>query len=722
MAERLQAVFEASDPLQTVYGSSRLVAHLEAALADAGGGQDRTVLLRRYADALLDVGRSEEALAAFIRLEQHLEATRPTLTPNFMLGLLCSKAVCHLRIGEQENCLHNHNADSCLLPIRGGGVHLAPRGSRGATEVLGTVLARYPGDLRARWLMNIASMTLGEYPHGLAPEVVIPPAVFESEYPLPRFPDIAAAVGLVDNDLAGGVVMEDFDNDGLLDLMISGWGLQSQTRVFRNVGDGTFTERTREAGLTGLVSGLNLIHADYNNDGFEDVLVLRGAWLGPQGKYPNSLLRNNGDFTFTDVTEEAGLLSFHPTQTAVWFDFDGDGHLDLFIGNESRDDRDPNACELYRNNGDGTFAECSVPHGLAVIDFIKGVAAGDYNNDGRPDLFLSSRNGTRRLYRNDGPADECTPAPRWVFTEVAQASGVGARHRSFPCWFWDYNNDGWEDLMVTGYAIQDVGDVAADYLGVPSTGERARLFRNRGDGTFADVSEEAGVSRVLHAMGVNFGDLDNDGWLDFYAGTGDPDYSTLMPNRMFRNAGGHRFQDVTTAGGFGQLQKGHGIAFGDLDNDGDQDVYSVVGGALAGDTYPNQLFANPGSAHAWLKLKLVGTRSNRSAIGARVRVTVRSENGTRRIYRTVGSGASFGSSTLRCEIGLGAPDAVIERVDVLWPGSGMRQAFTGLEANRMYRLTEGDMEVAPVDLPRFSLPHEGGVHSHRHQHAALPLP
>src|SRR5690606_27936965 len=134
---------------------------------------------------------------------------------------------------------------------------------------------------------------------------------------------------------------------------------------------GSFTERTAESGLLGLIGCLNVVHADYNNDGYVDVLVLCGAWLGELGQHPNSLIRNNGDGTFTDVTEEAGLLSFHPTRAATWFDFNGDGHLDLFIGNESTPGENVHPSELYRNNGDGTFTECAKTHGAALVGFIK---------------------------------------------------------------------------------------------------------------------------------------------------------------------------------------------------------------------------------------------------------------------------------------------------------------------------------------------------------------
>jgi hypothetical protein len=221
------------------------------------------------------------------------------------------------------------------------------------------------------------------------------------------------------------------------------------------------------------------------------------------------------------------------------------------------------------------------------------------------------------------------------------------------------------------------------------------------------VTREAGLDKLLLGMGANFGDLDNDGWLDFYVGTGNPDLSSLMPNRMFRNDEGKRFQDVTTSGGFGQLQKGHGIAFGDINNSGTQDIYSVVGGAVEGDAYHRQLFANPGHGNNWLKLRLEGVKTNRAAIGARIKVVVAAGLGEREIHRTVGTGAHFGSSTLRQEIGIGSALA-IKRVEILWPVTGTTQLLDDLDINTCYHVREGG-DAERVALGTFKWPAGSGA-------------
>jgi hypothetical protein len=203
-------------------------------------------------------------------------------------------------------------------------------------------------------------------------------------------------------------------------------------------------------------------------------------------------------------------------------------------------------------------------------------------------------------------------------------------------------------------------------------------------------------------MGHNYGDLDNDGWLDFYCGTGDPDFRTLIPKRMFRNAEGKFFQDVTTATGTGHIQKGHAIAFADLDDDGYQEVYATYGGAYAGDFARNALYHNPGNTNRWLKLKLVGTKANRPAVGARIKVTLQTPKGTRELHRVVSSGGSFGSNPFRQEIGLGDATS-ITAVDIRWPGSDTRQTLRGLELNHNYEIRENDdtpitLKLHPVKL------------------------
>ena len=206
-------------------------------------------------------------------------------------------------------------------------------------------------------------------------------------------------------------------------------------------------------------------------------------------------------------------------------------------------------------------------------------------------------------------------------------AGVEQLDKSFPTLFFDYDNDGWLDLFVNATEAS-LDDITAEYLRQSHTAEDPRLYRNQRDGTFVDVTKAAGLDTISLTMGFNYGDLDNDGFLDLYLGTGAPAFDMLIPNRVFRNVGGARFEDVTAAGGFGHVQKGHGGAFGDIEHDGDQDLYIVLGGAAEADLSQNVLLLNPGHGNAWITLKLRGTASNRLAIGARIQA--RRRNAKRR--------------------------------------------------------------------------------------------
>ena len=280
--------------------------------------------------------------------------------------------------------------------------------------------------------------------------------------------------------------------------------------------------------------------------------------------------------------------------------------------------------------------------------------------------------------------------------------GVEEPSDSFATWFWDYNNDGWLDIFVAGYS-EDIDDVAAGYIGVDFDAARPRLYRNDGAGGFADVTEEAGLWRAHLAMGADFGDLDNDGFPDLFLGTGAPSYNALAPNVMYRNDAGKGFQDVTFSGGFGHLQKGHGASFGDLDRDGDMDIFVQIGGFFPGDGFVNALYKNPGHGNRWLSVKLVGTQSNRAAIGARIKVTVVESDGNRRsVYSTVSNGSSFGGSTLTQHIGLGKAQKV-ESLEVYWPASGIRQVFSDVPLDTHLRVIEGEDEYEVMDLPAVPL-------------------
>jgi len=535
-------------------------------------------------------------------------------------------------------------------------------------------------------------MTIAGYPHDVPPDLLIPGLDADTVSGIKPFIDVAMNTGLNTRNMAGGSILEDFNNDGYLDLVTSSWGLKQGMHFCRNNADGSFTDVSDSSGLSAFTGGLNIQQTDYNNDGLKDIFVLRGGWMRRFGNQPNSLLRNNGDGTFTDVTKQSGLLSFHPTQTATWADFNNDGWLDVFIGNETFPGGELHPCELYINNRNGTFTNVARKAGCDFTQYVKGVTSGDYDNDGLPDIYISTFEGAKLLLKNISKSDTAI-----AFQDVSIEAGLSKNtSRSFGTWFWDYDNDGWLDIVACGYEFESsLAFYAAAEALKKQVGNAGKvfLFRNKGDGTFEDVTTGSGLDKTAFAMGCNFGDFNNDGYLDMYLGTGNPLYQSLVPNKMFLNQGGRYFLDITTFSRTGNLQKGHGVSIADLDNDGDQDIYIEMGGAYEGDAYDNSLYINPGqNNNRWINISLEGTRSNRPAIGAKLKVFFE-ENGVKRfVYREVNSGGSFGSNPLRQHIGIGQATK-IDRLEIQWPGSNTKQVFTDLSPNEFIFIKEGSGEI-----------------------------
>ena len=687
-----------SDPFFGTQQRERLTAELENPTFPTLSW--RTSITRELARDYLRFGEADEAIRLLSEALDEELREKPEVSHE--AELLEELAIASMKMGELDNCVSPDGRLICALPLDDSVVHKDKRGASGAVEYLTRLLELEPDDFhnwRAMWLLNVAHMALGTYPNGVNAEYRVPPESLESEFDIGRFEEIAPYAGLYALNTAGGSIIEDFDNDGLPDVMTSTWDPCKPITYYRNDGDGTFTDETESAGLFGQLGGLNITQTDYNNDGWMDVLVMRGGWMKMRGQMRMSLLRNNGmsggGNTFTDVTEEAGLAKpAYPSQSAAWADYDNDGDLDLFSCNESMREAGVESTtlmfpsQLFRNDGEGRFEDVAQDAGVQNWRYCKGSAWGDYDNDGYPDLYISNFGGENRLYRNGGDG---------TFEDVAPALRLTEPNDSFATWFWDYDNDGWLDIFVAGYG-EDIGDAAKDRMGLENDGARPRLYRNlQGDG-FEDVTREMGLWQVHLAMGANFGDLDNDGYPDIYLGTGAPSYDAIAPNVMYRNDAGNRFQDVTSSGGFGHLQKGHGVSFGDLDRDGDQDIFVQIGGFFPGDGFVNALYENPGHGNRWLSVKLVGAESNRAGIGARIRVEVEMQDGSRQdVHAVVGNGSSFGGSTLTQEIGLGSARRVAS-LEVQWPATGARQVFADVPLDRHIKVREGADEYEVLDL------------------------
>ena len=500
--------------------------------------------------------------------------------------------------------------------------------------------------------------------------------------------------------IPGGVALLDYDNDGYLDIFFSNGaslpgmvksGPEFYNRLYHNNHDGTFTDVTDRAGVRGEGYSIGVAAADYDNDGHVDLYVT--------GYNRNVLYHNNGDGTFTDVTEKAGVAGLSPSGrklwgvSAAWVDYDNDGKLDLFVSNylewSFANSRvcgaagkrlscsptfykgQPNI--LYHNNGDGTFTDVSESTGIAAhIGKGMGVAIADFNGDGWMDIFVANDNDRNFLFRNRAGHG---------FDEVAVESFVAYTENGVPVSsmgvdFRDWNNDGKPSLFVTA-------------LG----GETFPLYRNEGNGFFRSETYAAGIgfrSYKMSGWGAGIQDFDNDGYKDLFSANShvsenadvNPQQHYRQANAVFRNLHNGSFQDVSVEAGAGmQIRAAHrGCAFGDLNNDGKVDVVvSAIGS-------PAELLYNTSTdRNHWILIQAVGVKSNRDGIGTRIKVT--SASGLVQYNHITTAGSYASSSDPRAHFGLGA-DPTVKEIELRWP-SGTLQVVRNVKADQIMKVTEG---------------------------------
>ena len=491
--------------------------------------------------------------------------------------------------------------------------------------------------------------------------------------------------------MPGGVALLDYNNDGLLDIFLVNGGRVTNpmqtpenfdrnnplywNRLYRQNKDGSFTDVTKEAGLANAGDGnygMGVAVGDYDNDGYPDIYVTN------YGK--NTLYHNNGNGTFTDVTEKAGVAGGGWSVSAGFFDYDNDGKLDLFVTRYMEwDTKRSKTCGgewhtycppeefpattsiLYHNRGDGTFEDVSQRSGIAAKKGRGlGVAFADYDDDGFTDIFVANDGMQQFLFHNNGNG---------TFTEVGMAAGAalsedGRRLSGMGAVFQDYDNDGRPDIIVT--------ELPREIYGV---------YHNEGKGTFSYQSLQTGLgvlSSGSSGWGVGLEDFDNDGWKDLFVAQGHvlDNVEAIDPSLHYHElplvAMNHQGRFERTDSSLTSAVAGRGAAFGDLNNDGWQDVVMTVLGG------PPQVFLNRGGKQHWLVINLRGTRSNRDGLGARVRV-----NGQTRFATT--SGSYLSASDKRLHFGLGAVDTA--KVEIEWP-SGTRQTLNGVHADQFLEVVE----------------------------------
>jgi enediyne biosynthesis protein E4 len=511
------------------------------------------------------------------------------------------------------------------------------------------------------------------------------------------------------------VCVSDFDQDGWQDIyFVNGRdrydrGIVAKNALYRNNGDNSFSDVTDHAGVPGTGYGLGCAWGDYDNDGFPDLFVTQFG--------SNVLYHNNGDGTFTDVTAKSGVagLESGPIHSgAVFVDYDRDGRLDLYVGSyvafgpKSKRYCDiggvqsscppsvyrgsPNA--LYHNNGDGTFTNVSAKAKILQSEGKNlSVGAADYDNDGWPDIFVANDGLPAYLYQNlhNGKFQETGQVAGMAYTARGQAMAAMCISLG------DYDNDGWLDLYISDF------QKSSDHL-----------WHNSQKGYFDEVSDQAGITvptRDVLSFGGGFIDYDNDGWLDLFIANGHvyPEIEQVSPethykqhNSLFHNERNGKFKETSEAAGLTALapRAGRGVAFADFDNDGFLDVLVANNGDP-----PTLLHNSAKHENHFLNFKLVGTKSNRDALGARIRV---SSGKISQIREIAGGGSYLSQSDLRANFGLG--DAVVAAtVEVTWP-SGGRQVFHEIKADQFYLIEEGRGEIGLQQIRGRTKVSMGGEH------------
>jgi hypothetical protein len=531
-----------------------------------------------------------------------------------------------------------------------------------------------PDDLRYPWMLHVLTLHAGQ------PETTIPKE-FRLKIPPPspstfQFRDVTEASGAGRLALGRGAAWGDFDNDGREDVLVG--AERAPFCLLRNRGDGTFEDVASKMSLIDPV-GLGCYASqfiDYDNDGFQDIFLTSNGWGGGGRLF---LFHNEGGKRFVNVTESAGLATPVNAFGSSWADYDNDGRVDLAVATGIIDPEGGDRIHLYHNEGNGKFREIGEQAGLTQKARWISLTWGDYDGDGRQDLLATSYDAGPFLFRNLGDGQ---------FADISLQAGIRTQTAAYTPAFFDYDNDGKLDLFICTYpggelTVKSMIEAKIKAAAVLRA-QRQLLFRNNGDGTFRNVTEEAGITGWYGGMSTQVGDFDNDGFDEITIGTGNPALDWAEPKPLFHNDGKGHFSDVGESSGLVHFGMLHGTALADYDDSGNLSLFGSFGGFYWGSRETSRLYRNLGSGNTALEIRLIGTRSNRDAIGAKISAVA----DKRRTFKWVNGGNGFGCNNSRVvHLGLGRERRVIE-LQVEWP-SGLRQSFQNIATGQRIEIVEG---------------------------------
>ena len=583
----------------------------------------------------------------------------------------------YLMVGLQQN------NSTIIYPVSKNQAQEKEEYTEAAIEFYSRLRKAFPENRDYLWKLNLCHMLLGTYPGSLPIEdqlLLNPLGQFTSPS---TFYNLSGEMGIRHQSIGGASVLLDIDNDKDLDVFTCSHHMEDQALIYE-YDNYKYKEVQNNIGLKDLPGGSRVSTIDYNNDGFDDLFIARGALQGITGQLPNTLLKGSASGKFEDVAAEVGITSKYPTENISWSDVDLDGDVDFYSNNSKTGLYIPG--ELFYNNGNSFSGSLDKVFGPMNAINASASTFADIDGDRWPDLIVLNSEGRNHVFLNKKGRFEASSK------HSIERFENGSCVLSF-----DFDNDGDLDLLITGKGSKDLL-ASEDFTKSinENSGVFTQLFINDGSGRFSPFTNMGGLERVNYVNAASYIDINNDGFLDIYLSTGGFINDDIVPNRLFINDKGLGLKEVSTSSRTACISKTYGIAVGDLDGDGDSDLYLNGGGFYSGDLGTDVYFNNRYQGdNRWVSLALKGNKNNRQGIGAVIKIEgLDKEGNSKQVFRHISNGDGPFTVDVQTPIGLGDMQ-VIKKLEVRWP-LGHVQRFSDLAVNQKYLVEEGKKEISTL--------------------------